>query len=343
MSKRIQATILLFIFALICAACAENPTFAREDSLLSFFQKSEATIVITDSGLGGLSVLADAVERMKIWKNFQKVNFVFFNALFSNDGGYNTLKNHEEKVAVFNSVLNSIEVHYNPDLVLIGCNTLSSIYSDTQFAGQAKIPVRGIIDAGVDIASDALKTNPESKIILFATQTTVAQRTHKNRLVKMGFLPERIVYQACPELAKYIEEDHKGEETEMLIFAYVDEALQKLNDRNVTFLASLNCTHYGYSMDLWNKVFQNLGVKPIAILNPNSRMNDFLFHPQYRDRFKNTDITVRAVSMVEIDKNKVDSLGSFLEPLSKQTAKALQEYEWKEDLFEWKSYIKNQE
>ncbi len=343
MKYRLQAVIFFFVFALVYAACAENPTFAREDSLQNFFRKSEATIVITDSGLGGLSVLADAVERSKVWKSFQKVNFVFFNALFSNNGGYNTLKSYEEKVAVFNSVLNSIEVKYNPDLILIGCNTLSAIYDNTHFATQVKIPVRGIIDAGVDVVSDALKAHPESKIILFATQTTVAQNTHKNRLVKKGFLPERIVYQSCPELARYIEEDHNGEVTEMLIFAYVDEALQKLNGRNAPFLASLNCTHYGYSLDLWNKAFRDLSVKPLVLLNPNPRMNDFLFRLQYRDRFKNTDISVRAVSMVEIEKKKIESLGSFLRPLSRRTAEALEKYEWKKDLFEWQRHVKNRE
>jgi glutamate racemase len=343
MKNRLASAILFFVFALVCTACAENSTFASDDSLQDFFRKSEVTIVITDSGLGGLSILVDAVERSKIWKSFQKIDFVFFNALFSNLGGYNTLKSYEEKVAVFNSVLNSIEVKYNPDLILIGCNTLSAIYDDTHFAAQTKIPVRGIIDAGVDVASDALKAHPESKIILFATQTTVSQNTHKNRLAKMGFLPERIVYQACPELARYIEESHNGEETEMLILAYVDEALKKLNGHNVTFLVSLNCTHYGYSLDLWNSAFHDLGVKPLAVLNPNSKMNDFLFRLQYRDRYKNTDITVRAVSMVEIKKNKIESLGSFLRPLSRQTAEAFQKYEWKKDLFEWQNYVKNRE
>lgn len=327
----------------MCASCAENLTFAREDSFLNFFRRDEVTIAITDSGLGGLSILADSVERSKNWKSFRKVNFIYFNALFSNQGGYNTLETHQEKVSIFDSALNNLEDRCNPDLILIGCNTLSTIYDDTSFSKRTKTPVKGIIDAGVNIAYEALKAHPESKIIIFATQTTVAQNTHKNQLLKKGFLPERIVYQACPELTRYIEADYRGDETDMLIFAYVDEALQKISHRSAPLLVSLNCTHYGYSLDLWKNAFRSLGVEPLAFLNPNAKMNDFLFRSQYQNRFQNTDTSVRIVSMVEIAKKKMESLGTFLHPLSPQTVEALQEYEWKEDLFEWKSFIKSQE
>jgi glutamate racemase len=326
----------------MCASCAENPTFAQEDSLQNFFRRKEVTIAVTDSGLGGLSILADAVERSKNWKSFQKVNFIYFNALFSNEGGYNTLKTHQERVSIFDSALNSLEDTCNPDLILIGCNTLSSIYDDTDFSKKTKTPVNGIIGAGVNVAYDALKAHCGSKIILFATQTTVAQNTLKNQLLKKGFLAERIMYQACPELAKYIEEDYRGDETDMLIFAYVDEALQKINDRSTKLLVSLNCTHYGYSLDLWKNAFRSQGAEPVAFLNPNSRMNDFLFRPQYQNRFQSTDISVRIVSMVEIAKKKIESLGTFLHQVSPQTVEALKEYEWEENLFKWKSYFKNQ-
>lgn len=335
--------ILTTMMLLLSITCTGNPTFAGEDRLSDFFSKDQVTIAVMDSGLGGLSILADAVERSKEWKSFRKINFIYFNALFSNTGGYNTLGSYEEKVAIFDSALKNLEDTFHPDLILIGCNTLSAIYEDTDHSMRAKTPVRGIIGEGVDMASEALRAHPASQIILFATQTTVAQNTHKDQLLNRGFLPERIVYQACPELVRYIEEDYKGEETEMLIFAYVDEALQKIKDRKAKLLVSFNCTHYGYSLELWKNTFQSLGVKPEAFLNPNSRMNDFLYRPQNKDRFSKTDTSVRVVSMVELGKKKVDSLGSFLNPYSPQTVEALRTYRWDENLFEWKSFIKNQE
>ncbi len=342
-SKISSPTFLSLLGILLCISCAEKPTYAREDTLRNLFSEAEITIAIVDSGLGGLSILADAAQRLKEWKIFQKVDFVYFNALFANEGGYNALPSHQEKTAIFDSALESLEHTFSPDLILIGCNTLSSIYDDTNFARGTKTPVRGIIESGVELAYDALKTHPGSKIILFATQTTVAQNTHKDLLMKRGFLPERIVCQACPELSSYIEADYKGEETDMLIIAYVDEALKKISDPDAPLLVSFNCTHFGYSLDLWKKAFHNLGVEPIGYLDPNARMNDFLFRTQYRNRHRSADISVRVVSMVSIDKKKVDSLGSLLHELSPETAEALEEYEWIPDLFRWRRATRSQD
>lgn len=342
MVDRLKILTLLFSIALICLSCADNSAFARQRNLDNFFRKKDITIAVTDSGLGGLSILAEAVDRSRTWKGFNRIDFIFFNSLFSNRGGYNSLATHEEKVLVFDSALHSLESHLHPDLILIGCNTLSAIYEETAFAERQKIPVKGIIDAGVELASASLKNHPEAKIILFGTQTTVSQKTHQERLVKKGFLPERIVYQACPDLVNYIESGYHSAETEMLIYAYVDEALKKVGSLRSPPLVSLNCTHYGYSQDLWAESFKSHGIEPAAILNPNSRMIDFLFPPEIRNRFDKTKISVRIISMVEIEKKKRDSLGQWLRRISPQTGVALENYELREDLFKWKSLIKNQ-
>ena len=341
MANWIKVLILLFLPVLVCSSCAENQTFAQEGSLHNFFQKAYVTIAVTDSGLGGLSILAEAIERSRIWRGFKRIDFIFFNALFSSQGGYNSLATHREKVLVFDSALHSLENRHNPDLILIGCNTLSAIFDETTFAAKHRTPVRGIIDAGVELASAFLKAHPEAKIILFGTQTTVSRKSHQDRLLKKGFLPERIVYQACPDLVNYIETDYKSDETEMLIYAYVDEALQKIGNRHHPLLVSLNCTHYGYSHDLWTEAFKSHGIEPLTILNPNSKMIDFLFPLQTQNRFKKTDISVRVISMVKIEKKKKNSLGYWLHQISPQTAEALENYELREDLFEWKSLIKD--
>jgi len=332
---------IFILISLICSSCAEKPSFASEDSLSDIFQKEEVTIAVTDSGLGGLSIMAEATERTKEWRGFQKSNFIFFNALFSNEGGYNSLKSLAEKVSIFNSALRSLEENHHPDMILIGCNTLSSFFEETAFSKQTKIPVIGIIDSSVELIAQNLKAHPESKIILFATQTTVSQSSHKDRLMEMGFLPERIVSQACPELEEYIERGYDSEATEMLIFAYVDEALQNIGDRRAPLIVSLNCTHYGYSLDLWRKAFTNLDIEPLAYLNPNSKMIEFLFPQKYKNRYKSTDISVRIVSMVEIGQEKIDSIGTYLQKLSPPITHALKNYELKEALFEWKKFIQN--
>lgn len=335
----IQTLSLVVIGFLVFNSCTDRQTFAKEDKLANFFIKREVTIAVTDSGLGGLSILGDAVERMKKENVFQKVHFVFFNALFSTEGGYNSLKTREQKVQIFNSALKNLEETYAPDLILIGCNTLSVLYKNTSFSRDTVIPVIGIVNSGVDLISQNLKTHPESKVILFGTQTTMNDGTYTQKLEERGFLPERVVSQACPELVSYIEKGYDSDETEMLVLAYVDEALQKLGNPDPELYVSFNCTHYGYSLDLWEKAFKSLGVKPRAFLNPNFRMNDFLFQSPRTGRYKKTDVSVRVVSMVEIEKKRIQSIGTWLEELSPQTADALRNFTHDPKLFEWKKFV----
>jgi glutamate racemase len=307
--------------------------------LSSFFQKKAVTIAVTDSGLGGLSVVAEAVRKMKEARIFERADFVFFNALFSNEGGYNSLRRREEKIRVFSSALESLERACRPDIILIGCNTLSTLYEDTRFSRRTKIPVIPIIPAGVEIIVRGLKDHPGASVIIFGTPTTISEGTYPRELEKQGFAAERIHGQSCPELESFIENDPRGDETEMLISGFVSEALQKLPSPPPPLLVSLNCTHYGYSLPFWEKTFTEAGVKPLAVLNPNPQMAKVLLSPKYRGRRPQTEVRVRVMSMVKISPQKIDSLAAWLEHVSPETAEALRRYEHQPSLFEWKGYI----
>lgn len=307
--------------------------------LSSFFQKRAVTVAVTDSGLGGLSVVAEAVRKMKEARIFKRVDFVFFNALFSNEGGYNSLKTREEKIRVFSSALESLERRCRPDIILIGCNTLSTLYEDTPYSRQTKIPVIPIVPAGVELIARGLKDHPEASVIIFGTPTTISEGTYPRELEKQGFAPEQIRAQSCPELESFIENDPRADETEMLISGFVSEALQKLTSPRPPLLVSLNCTHYGYSLPFWEKAFAEAGVEPLAILNPNPRMAEVLFSPKHSGRQPQTEVRVRVKSMVEISRQKIDSLAPWLERISPETAEALRRYELRPSLFEWKKHI----
>lgn len=316
-------------------APAGEKASALDARLKKFFAKKDVTIAVTDSGLGGLSVLAEAAERMAKAGTFEAANFIFYNALFSTDGGYNSLRTRGEKTAIFQSALGSLEKRYRPDLILIACNTLSVLYDKTSFSLRTKIPVVGIINVGVDMIAEGLRAVPDSSVIIFGTPTTIGEAVHRQELEKAGFAAGRIITQSCPELETYIEKDCAGADTELLISAFVDEALQKLPSPRPPVFASLNCTHYGYALPLWEAAFAEAGVQPAGLLNPNSRMADFLFAPGRTGRFPRTRITVRVVSMVEISPGKIDSLGKWLSRISPATAEALRAYEHVPDLFGW--------
>jgi len=329
-----------FAVLVLSSNVGQSTTRPQAINLGPFFSKPDVTIAVTDSGLGGLAIMAEAAARLAEVRIFESVSFVFFNALFSNDSGYNSLKTREEKIAVFNSALESLARKYRPDVILIGCNTLSVLVEETPFFKAAKIPVFGIVGPGVSLIADELKLHPGSAVILFGTETTIGEGEHKKRLLEKGVQEEQIITQACPELASYIEKGYKSDDTGLLIESYVDEALAKRKNPVAPVLASLACTHYGYSVDIWNKVFEARRVKSFAILNPNSKMAEILISTKLKNRFAATAIRAQVVSMVEISRQKTDSLSEWLRKVSPETAAALVKYELKPELFEWKKFIK---
>jgi glutamate racemase len=332
-----RAGLVVFFFSL---SFGHSPEKSQAVDLGPFFAKTDVTVAVVDSGLGGLSIMAEAAARLKEARVFKSVSFIFYNALFSNESGYNSLKSREEKIAVLNSALENLARRYRPDIILIGCNTLSVLYKETPSFKDGKILILDIVGPGVDLIAQVLMREPESSAILLGTETTIGEGEHKRRLMEQGVSEDRIITQACAQLADYIEKGHESEDAGLLIEAYVDEALAKLKDSKSRVYVGLVCTHYGYSLELWNKVFESRGVKSFAILNPNSKMANLLISQKFKNRYRATSIQAKVVSIVEINENKRTSLGEWLRSVSPETAAALGRYEWKPDLFEWKKYIK---
>ena len=324
----------LLVFVLVSTAvnaqAEETPEW-----LPGLLEKESITIVITDSGLGGLSVLADAAEKFRQHPVFKQVNLVFFNALFTDESGYNGLQTREEKLEVFSSALQSMEDLYTPDIILVACNTLSVLIPDTGFARTSSVPVVGIVADGVDQIAEQLRGKPSARNIIFATQTTVDEGTHKNLLMEQGFTDEQIMTQSCPQLTLHIEQGYDSEYTEMLIDAYVDEALSRAGNTDGPLSVSFNCTHFGYSMEFWKLAFTSRGVEVTEFLDPNTQMIDFLLPVSLQQRYPKSEISVKMVSMIDIPQDRQDSIGRWLHEVSPETETALRNFELKPDLFEW--------
>ena len=329
----------LFLSLWIVVA-ASTPVGAQTDPapdwLPALLEKESITIVVTDSGLGGLSVVADAVEKFQTYPVFKQVNLVFFNALFTNEGGYNSLQSREEKLKVFNSALQSMQEHFAPDVILVACNTLSVLVPDTAFAGTSSVPVVGIVQNGVEQIAEQLRDKPSGKDILFATQTTVDEGAHLELLLDEGLGAGQVVTQACPQLTLHIEQGYDSTYTEMLIDAYVDEALSGMGEPASPLYVSFACTHFGYSLELWQQAFASRGVDVEAFLDPNTRMIDFLLPASMRQRYPQSEVTVKMVSMIDVPADRQDSIGRYLHAISPATETALREFELRPDLFEWR-------
>ena len=171
MNKQRIFIIYLFITTCLFMQCTKQKSF---DAMLDdFFAKEEVTILVTDSGLGGLSVAADIAQRLPESGVFRSVRIVFFNALFHNKSGYNSLDSEKRKAQIFDRALNAMNKKYHPDLLLIACNTLSIVYENTRFIRKPKFPVVGIVKTGVDAIARRFDAHPDETAILFATKTTI--------------------------------------------------------------------------------------------------------------------------------------------------------------------------
>ncbi|MEE4312417.1 MAG: aspartate/glutamate racemase family protein [candidate division KSB1 bacterium] len=324
-------TLILLLFAFL--SCAQRPDVQRQ--IDDLFQKKNVTILVTDSGLGGLSVAADLTERLPESGVFDSARVVFFNSLFHNRSGYNSLSKVSEKVRIFNIALNAMAEKYEPDLLLIACNTLSVLYDKTDFSKRAPFPVIGIVETGVDLIAEQLDKSPDANAIIFATKTTIASGAHKKQLMEQGFSGDRIIGQPCHRLAGSIERGYDSEKTIGYIEKFVKEALQRV-DREEPVFASFNCTHYGYAMQQFRDAFAAQGYPDIAILDPNPKMADFLFADSLLNRYDSTQVSTDLVSRVTISEEKMHSLGALMERVSPRTAEALRGYTYDPDLFDAK-------
>jgi glutamate racemase len=330
---------LLFVFYIFISFCCQScsPQKSFEEKIDDFFKKDNVKILVTDSGLGGISVAADVVSRMKDSGVFRKVEVIFFNAQPHEKSGYNSMKTTDQKVEVFDNALNAMEENFHPDLLLIACNTLSVLYDYTDFSKTAEFPVMGIVGTGVELIKQNMDEVPDSKVIIFATKTTVNQGRHKESLLKLGVGENNIITIPCPKLAGQIERGPESDTTKSLVKSYVKEAIEMLDSSNNSLFVSYNCTHYGYIDSLFRSTFEANNVQVKEFLDPNPLMADFMFTPARLNRFETTELSVRVVSQPELSPGKIGAIYGLIEPISIETAEALMEYEYAPDYFEWES------
>lgn len=292
---------------------------------------SKPIILVTDSGLGGLSVMSNIQKRIDETPVFDDYTLIFVDALFDNNSGYNRIKDHNKKVEIFNLSLYGMYNEFEPDYLFIACNTLSVLYPETEFSKKNRVKVVGIVEFGVDLIEKRLVPDKNSQVIIFATETTIFAQTHKKELLKRRVGEEQIITKACPHLASYIENSPEGKETFKLIKKYVSEVIPEIKNSDKLAI-SLNCTHYGYSHKLWVQAFAEEGIEVQAVLNPNSEMSSILFRNKIS---KNTlpEFTIGVVSKVKMQNENRQSMIRLFENENPIIAKALEHYEYMPDLF----------
>ena len=288
-------------------------------------------ILITDSGVGGLSICAYAEKFVRVHGFAEPVRLTFANAAPENDYGYNSMPSREEKLQTFDRFLRNVTLRFAPDSIYVACNTLSVLLPDTPAFASSQIPISGIVATGAELLLSELEADPRSMAIIFATQTTIDAGTYPRLLAARGIEPSRVISQACPGLADTISEDRQGTKTRSEIRRWVVAALEQMRNTGAPVLACLACTHYGYRSELFAAVFEESGIAA-TIVNPNERAVDDLFGTQHESGLSH-DVAVQFVTRYAIPQTTLETLTWLLHDVSPKTVAALQHFEHVPDLF----------
>ena len=288
-------------------------------------------ILVTDSGIGGLSIAAELYERVKSEKHFEQAEIIFFDCRPSADCGYGPLGSNSVRARVFSKALTAMHEKFAPDVIIIACNTLSSIYELTEFSQNPAVPVMGIIEDGVAQIAEQLITFPEQHMILLGTPTTVDSGMHKELLNRSGIDSERLHYQACPGLPEAISRDANSQDVREMIKAFVNKAKQEIADKE--FGISLLCTHFGYSLPYFDEAAGKYLEFSNKIVNPNSTLVDSFLKNHGQGRKENTDVEIKCYTHSTVSPESKDKMFPLIASLSPDAADAFMKLECTHDMF----------
>lgn len=295
-----------------------------------------AHIVITDSGLGGLSVCAGLEMGLRQAAPPAGIRLTYVNAWPFEDRGYNDLPNVGARARVFDAALSRMAA-MSPDCILIACNTLSVLYPHTAFSRRPPVPVHGIVEAGVSLFAERLADHRDASIVLLGTKTTIESRVHASRLRERGVAAERVAAVSCAGLAGAIERDVDGPRTAELLAECAARAAAAAPAGAMLFLG-LCCTHYGYVAVRLVDAVARLTSRRVRTLDPNAQLTagllaDAAFLPTQPPAQGPGPVSVELVSKVALLDTARAGIARLVEPVSPATAAALLSYALIPDLF----------
>ena len=183
-------------------------------------------IAIFDSGLGGLTVVAE------LRRQLPQEHLVYFGDTARVPYGCKSAQ------TVKRFALQAVEflLQFDPKAIVAACNTASSMALET-LQEAVDIPVIGVINPG---AQAAVKAAGEKCIAVIGTEATIGSRAYHRAIWQLE--PQaRIVAKACPLLVSMIEEGRRA--SNAVVKMVVQEYLEPLKEHDLGVLL-LGCTHY---------------------------------------------------------------------------------------------------
>ena len=257
-------------------------------------------IGVFDSGMGGLSVLHQAI---KILPNEKYIYYAD-----TDNVPYGTKTNEKIKEYVDSAVKFMLEK--NVKAVVIACNTATSV--DIKNLRQSyNIPIIGIEPA----VKPAIKLNQGKRVLLIATPVTVREEK-LNKLLKEVDKENKVDLIALPGLVEFAE---KEEFESSNVEEYLIQEFKELNLDNYSELV-LGCTHFNYFKPTFKKIFNN----NINILDGNigiiNRLKSVLKDKELLGNVQETSIAYYYSGKLVNDKkelNKIQRLHNRLDEVKK--------------------------
>jgi len=277
-------------------------------------------ILTTDSGLGGLSVTAELVEKIKTGGQFEQAEIIFFNCLPSDKFGYAYLENNQARADLFDNALYAMREKFQPDVIIIACNTLSAVYEMSEFSKSPLLPVVGIIEDGAKEIANLLLAHPEMQMLMFATPATVSSNIHKKILTERGIDSKRLHYQSCLDLPKEIISGAESDKVKKMIENFMELAVAKTKGK--TFAISLLCTHFAYSLPVFSEIANSFENFSADIINPNSTIVNSFLEKYESGKFIDNKTSIKCYTHTPISPEIVKEIFPLLEKISPDTAEA---------------------
>lgn len=181
-------------------------------------------IVVIDSGLGGLLITKTIREQ---YKNIPIV--------YLGDSAFAPYGDKNKSVIIERAcVLINKAVSFNPQCIVIACNTLEAVASDVIKLKVKNIHLITIVQPTVDFAW--INYHPKN-ILLLATSNTVKSNIYSKALERKGVKVSQL---ACPMFVEYIEGKSQHKNAYDVVHATLQNTSQHYD------MVILGCTHYPY-------------------------------------------------------------------------------------------------
>ena len=192
-------------------------------------------IGVFDSGIGGLTVLKQIIEKLPNEK------YIYY--ADTDNVPYGTKPKEEVKKYIKQAV--EFLISKDVKAIVIACNTATSI-AVKELREKYTLPIVGIEPA----AKPAVENRGEKRVLIMATPTTIREEKIKYLLEELNAV-QYVDLVAMPKLVEFAEKGNfKSEEVKQ----YIKQELKQYNLNDYSELV-LGCTHFPFFKEILLKIF----------------------------------------------------------------------------------------